>query len=99
MILTAHSRSPETDVHIHSHLIYDKELWKRAEFSISSAESFGFCKEKKKWNLMLISPQKQKWNPGIKGKTKTFLEDNTGEYLHNFGVRTGYLNQMKKTLW
>lgn len=47
---------------------------------------------------MLISPQKQKLYPAIKGKTKTFLEDNTGEYLHNFGVRTGYLNQMKKTL-
>ena len=47
---------------------------------------------------MLISPHKQKLNPGIKGTTKTFLEDNTGEYLHNFGVRIGYLNQMKKTL-
>ena len=47
---------------------------------------------------MLTSLHKQKLNLGIKVKKITFLEDNTREYLHNFGVRIGYINEMKKTL-
>lgn len=48
---------------------------------------------------MLISLHKQKLNPGVKVKKKiTFPKDNTSEYLHNFRLRIGYINEMKKTL-
>lgn len=70
-------------------MIYDREQWKKYDFSVNSAESFGFYKEKK-WNLTLISPHKQKSNPGMKSKiVRILLKENKEQYLHNFGLRLG----------
>lgn len=57
-------------------MIYDKKQWKKSDFSINSAESFGFYKEKKVKFDPCITPHKQKSNPGIKSKiVRIFLKE------------------------